>query len=240
MPQSTHSFDFPFSGREKERALLVKPLESALSGNGSITFILGESGTGKTRLAQNILDTAREKGFTCTLAKCPKGGSLLPYSVWTECLRQSADDMSARAFFEACGSTSSQIFRLLPEFAGRELQNNSEDGAVNPKVSSFEVQTVSQLHNFLAVAQFFYRFSLRSPLFLILDDMQWCDKTSVELFRHIQRGDFKGRRIAIVCTCRDSYLEAENPNLFTLISEMPFSDKISNVISLKDSILAKL
>ena len=78
MPQSTHSFDFPFSGREKERALLVKPLESALSGNGSITFILGESGIGKTRLAQNILDTAREKGFTCTLAKCPKGGVYYP------------------------------------------------------------------------------------------------------------------------------------------------------------------
>ena len=147
--------------------------------------------------------------------------------------------MSARAFFEACGSTSSQIFRLLPEFAGRELQNNSEDGAVDPKVSSFEVQTVSQLQIFEAVAQFFYRFSLRSPLFLILDDMQWCDKTSVELFRHIQRGDFKGRRIAIVCTCRDSYLEAENPNLFTLISEMPISDKISNVIKLERFDLGK-
>ncbi|MFI5421667.1 MAG: BREX system ATP-binding domain-containing protein, partial [Nitrososphaerales archaeon] len=93
MPQSTQTFDFPFSGREKERALLEKTLESALSENGSITFILGESGIGKTRLAQNILEIAREKGFTCTLAKCPKGGSLLPYSVWTECLRKLADDM---------------------------------------------------------------------------------------------------------------------------------------------------
>src|SRR5579872_2693257 len=181
MPKRSQTFDFPFLGREKEKEFLGRILDKASAGKGDLEFILGEAGIGKTRLAQAILEDAKEKGFICLTAKCPKGGSLLPYAVWIDCLRQLTRKMNVHEFVEACGNFPQQIFTLMPELDtsnnGGKSQSRSEEST--PSIEVLRSRSPALIYE--AVTQFLFRSSTRHPLMIFLDDLQWCDKTSFEL-----------------------------------------------------------
>ena len=52
----------PSSGREAERAELRRCLDQAVRGQGALVMIGGEPGVGKTRLAEELLLEARQRG----------------------------------------------------------------------------------------------------------------------------------------------------------------------------------
>ncbi|MGC8913450.1 MAG: BREX system ATP-binding domain-containing protein, partial [Thermoplasmata archaeon] len=52
-----------FVGREKELEFLKLRLEEAREGRGSTVFIAGESGVGKTRLAEEFAEICEKEGF---------------------------------------------------------------------------------------------------------------------------------------------------------------------------------
>jgi len=60
----------PFVGRDAEFAILKHKVEDTLAGNGSTVFIGGESGVGKTRLAEEIIAHAVKTNFQCFRAQC--------------------------------------------------------------------------------------------------------------------------------------------------------------------------
>ena len=53
----------PLVGRERELALLRSQVDAASRGEGSLVFITGEAGVGKTRLAWEVRSYARSQGF---------------------------------------------------------------------------------------------------------------------------------------------------------------------------------
>ena len=53
----------PLVGREQELGRVRQALDDAAAGRGSCWFVVGEPGSGKTRLAAELLQEARASGF---------------------------------------------------------------------------------------------------------------------------------------------------------------------------------
>ncbi len=72
-------------GRKEELDLLTEALDAAVSGSGSTLLVSGEAGLGKTRLLEEFIEIAKERGVR-TLA----GGALAdvsqPFLVFSEAL----------------------------------------------------------------------------------------------------------------------------------------------------------
>ena len=60
----------PFVGRESERADLQRLLDAAITGRGALVLLGGEPGVGKTRLAEEVLAEARQRGCLALTGRC--------------------------------------------------------------------------------------------------------------------------------------------------------------------------
>lgn len=61
--RSTDDLEPPFVGRVHERAVLASALEAAAAGSGTVVFVGGESGSGKSRLIHEAARDARSNGW---------------------------------------------------------------------------------------------------------------------------------------------------------------------------------
>lgn len=213
--------ELPFIDRENETARLKELLRQSSSGNGTLVFVSGEAGIGKTRFAREIATFARGMGFQCLSAKCARGPGVPSHAPWIELIREFSEEAPASRFLRACGANFDQIVRLVPELS---------ESASNPpsKVApSSSHRTPEEIHSeetqfLLALTGFFSRLSGNSPLLLILDDLQWCDAASLNLLRFfIGASNFAKSKTLILCLYRELEIDAgENPALARLIFEL--------------------
>ena len=81
-----------FVGRERELAELAPALEDATAGRGRLFLVSGESGVGKTRLADELASQAKDAGARVLWGRCSKRAGAPPYWPWTQAL-QPLDDV---------------------------------------------------------------------------------------------------------------------------------------------------
>ena len=97
----------PLEGRTEELELLEAGLEDALAGRGRLFVVVGDAGTGKTRLADELASSAKQRGTRILWGRGWAGGGAPAYWPWTQALRDSlpaagSDDPEAQfRFFEA-------------------------------------------------------------------------------------------------------------------------------------------
>ncbi|MEN3312824.1 MAG: hypothetical protein V7645_2153 [Actinomycetota bacterium] len=97
----------PLEGRTEELGLLEAGLDDALAGRGRLFVIVGDAGTGKTRLADELASTAKQRGARILWGRGWAGGGAPPYWPWTQALRDALPTASAEEpaeqfrFFEA-------------------------------------------------------------------------------------------------------------------------------------------
>jgi DNA-binding SARP family transcriptional activator len=82
-----------FVGRERELAELRAALEDAAAGRGRLFLVSGESGIGKTRLADEVASRAKDAGARVLWGRCSKQGGAPPYWPWTQALQPLGSDV---------------------------------------------------------------------------------------------------------------------------------------------------
>ena len=114
-----------FVGRDAELAELGHALEDAAAGRGRLFLVSGESGVGKTRLADEVASRAKESGMTVLWGRSARLGGAPAYWPWAQALRglgdaapgfdEPADDRARFALFTSVAE------RLRTESARRPL-----------------------------------------------------------------------------------------------------------------------
>lgn len=173
------------------RAELVQTVRSALLGDGAhgqtaAVFLTGESGVGKTRLLGEIGDRLREQGAVVLTGSCLDIGDASPLHPLLQALRRFDADLSTRA------RTSSAVRGLLQMFA---------DETAGPDGAGALLERVSRGLHLIAEGR---------PLVLILDDLQWVDRSTRQLLLYLLAG-LGDLQLSVLAAVRAESLQGAHP-----------------------------
>ena len=124
-------------------------------------------------------------------------GLAIPYQPFAEALRHYVDHVETLAL----GRFGGDLHRLVPELPQRV------GGLDDPLQSDPETER-HRLYE--AVALWLSDASAASPLVLVLDDLQWATRPTIELLRHVL-GSSHASRLLVIATYRDSDVDRSHP-----------------------------
>jgi len=185
----------PMIGREAELALMDAVLRAATSGNGSTMFVSGDGGVGKTRILASAAEKATREGWNVVLGRAYAVETGIPYSLFADALLPSLRQLEPGALSVLSRGGTAELAYLFPALSSSGNRTSAGAGADPSELKS------RLLWNF---TQFLGRFAARQPLCLVLENLQWADAASLELFHFVAR-QISGHRIALLA----SYNETE-------------------------------
>jgi transcriptional regulator with XRE-family HTH domain len=230
-----------FVGREAELAQLEAWLQDALNGHGRIAFVTGEAGRGKTSLLAEFAQRVQQQhkklvvaGGTCNAFS----GAGDPYLPFRDILRMSVGDVEREW---ASGVISRQQAVRLWRLAPFTLQTLLADGQVlidslipaslltriataHPNSPTNWSEQLNRLQKgrrqpgereqrqlFEQFYEVLSRLAGRQPLLLLLDDLQWADRGTINLLFHLGRR-LAASRILILGAYRPSEIALARPD----------------------------
>ncbi|WP_431914513.1 BTAD domain-containing putative transcriptional regulator [Nonomuraea jabiensis] len=156
-------------GRGAELGVLRQAIEAALTGRSALAIVEGEPGVGKTRLLQETAAEASRLGPFVVWVSCLEGAGTPPMWPWEQALRPILDSLPAPL----------REKWLASDLGG--LLEPRDDSAAVPAVpdSGAQFRLLEQVVTVVGQA------SAQRPTLLILDDLQWADAVSLQLFGHL-------------------------------------------------------
>lgn len=195
----------PFIGREQEMAELIEALDNAKGGHGGLVMLVGEPGIGKTRLIEELETVALEHGLHLAKAACYESGSSPPYWPWTQAIRSVLIEPS-EAVLAALDTRAAVIAEIVPEIGNLvpDLELLSE---LEPEQARFRL--------FDSVASFFGEIVALESMIIVLDDLHWADRSSLDMLEFIAR-DIGSSKLLLVGMYRGMELSRQHPLSETL------------------------
>jgi hypothetical protein len=199
-----------FIGREAECDRLRALVTQARSGRGALVLLKGGAGIGKTRLALEIAGYASRQGFRVLLGHCYEREEPHPYLPFVEMLETAlAQARSLEPFRRALGDNAAELAQMAPR-----LRRVFPDIPVPLDLPPQQARRCL----FQSLAEALAREARRVPQFLILDDLQWADESTLALLAHLAR-HVAQLPVVLVGTYRDTDLDM-NPALVRTLEEL--------------------
>ncbi len=188
-------------GREQERAQLLRLVNAAIEGNGSMVLIGGEPGIGKTHLTRAILSEAAKRGCFAMLGHCYEMEGSPPYGPFIEMLECSARVAPRDAFRDELGDAAPEIAKLMPEL--RRIYSDIPAALELPP---------EQQRRFLfnAYREFVERAAHAAPIVMAFEDLQWADESALLLVEHLAQ-TVSEIPMLIIGTYRDTEVDVTRP-----------------------------
>jgi DNA-binding SARP family transcriptional activator/tetratricopeptide (TPR) repeat protein len=166
-------------GREPELAQLEELwlMASGQEGSGQLVFLAGDAGIGKTTLTADVARRVHAAGATVLAGRSPRE-TVVPYQPILEALRHWALNVPASELSSAAREYGSELSRLIPELR-RRAPDLPPPPADEPETERYRL--------FEAVVGLLTELSRGAPVLLVLDDLQWADRPTLLLLRHLAR-----------------------------------------------------
>lgn len=207
-PQGAHLI-----GRQAEWQKLLTSWRMAASGHAHCLVIAGEAGIGKTRLAEELTTWVSNQGIRTAHTRVYAAEGALAYAPVTEWLRTEAVQSGWQGL-ETVWLT--ELARLLPEL----LVNQPRLRRPEPLRESWQRKLL-----FEALARAMLAANL--PLLLVLDDLQWCDRETLEWLHYLLRYA-PAAPLLILGTVRPEEVGREHP-WTTLLLELRSAGRVSEL-----------
>jgi class 3 adenylate cyclase/tetratricopeptide (TPR) repeat protein len=191
----------PFVGRETERAELRRCLDQVAKGQGALVMIGGEPGVGKTRLAEELMAEARQRGMTAFIGHCYEMEGAPPYIPFVEILEAASRVVPPEALREALGDSAPEVAKLMPE-----LRRLFPDIPASPELPPEQ----ERRYLFNGMRDFVARTGRNQPVVYVLDDLHWATDASLLLLQHLAQ-QLHEMPVLIIGTYRDVELDVARP-----------------------------
>ncbi len=200
-------------GRQREWQQLMIAWRQIAQGQVRFVLISGDPGIGKTRLVNELVHWAGQQGHAATTARGYAAEGSLAYDPIVEWLRseilqermQRLDDIWLL-----------EVARLVPEVRTQ----HSHLPFPHPLTEGWQ-----RRHFFEALARAFL--SAAEPLVLVLEDLQWCDRETLDWLHYLLRFD-PHSRLLVVGTARMDEIDPDHP-LYTLLHDLRQSGQVTEM-----------
>jgi tetratricopeptide (TPR) repeat protein len=190
-----------FVGREPELRLLQSAFDSAASGQGSLTMVVGEPGIGKTAITEQLATYAALRGGQALVGHCYEEGSLsLPYLAFIEAMRSYASSRDVTELKKELGPGAPDVGRIVSEV--RERLNLQPSPKENPEEEKYRLMQ--------AVTEFLGNIAVTQPLVIVLEDLHTADRGTLEMLGHVAR-NLGNKRLLLLGTYRDIEVDRTHP-----------------------------
>ena len=198
-----------FVGRRPELDTLRTAIDDAIRGQGRFFLIAGEPGIGKSRLAEEGLRIAHQRGMRVLVGRCWEAGGAPAYWPWVQALRPYLRELDPDALQGRLGSGAADIAQLFPEL--RELLPNLPEPTAPESVGA-------RIRLFDATVAFLDSIARERPLVVFFDDLHAADEPSLLLLRFVAR-EVAGTGLLLIAAFRDVDPTLRDP-LRTALSEL--------------------
>jgi len=187
-----------FVGRGEELHVINAAWSRVSAGSArEIVLVAGEAGLGKTTLVARAAREAFDQGATVLFGHCEED-LVTPYQLFAETLRHYVTHAPEDELLAHVAEHGSELVRLVPALTGRIRDL--------PPTKATDAESERSLL-FAAVVGILSAASAERPLVLLLDDIQWADKGSLLLLRHLGLND-RPMRLLVLATYRDNEVSA--------------------------------
>jgi DNA-binding SARP family transcriptional activator len=184
-----------FVGRARELESLDETWRRTCDSQSGMVWVTGEPGIGKTRLVHAFADRLRRDGIQAVEARAYPTLGALAYGPVVAWLRA---PIFASALARATSAARRQLARLLPELDAGAAGNGFDDELT-------EAERRQRLHD--AVIPVLSH--PEAPRVLILDDIQWSDRESVDLLSGLLLR--ATRPLLVLATLRTGETDSDQP-----------------------------
>ncbi len=194
-----------FVGRDEQMARLGEALDSARHGKGTVQFLTGEAGIGKSTLTAALAERALADGFLVLYGACTAhtGSPLQPLIAALRSHFAATEDHDIRL-----GPLSGELARLMPEVGERFEVGQAV-------IADPETERIRLLD---AVAGCLRATATEDPLLLVLDDLHWAGPVTAAMVEHIGR-TLSDAPISVIATYRSDEIDRDHP-LSPVVSDL--------------------
>ncbi|MFQ5918249.1 MAG: adenylate/guanylate cyclase domain-containing protein, partial [Candidatus Binatia bacterium] len=175
-----------FVGRKNSMGAFMEAYEKAKSGSGQVVGIVGEAGVGKSRLLLEFKNRLPQGEFAYLEGRCLHYGGSMAYLPILDILRSYFDIQEGDREYLVKKKMEEKILQLdeslksiLPPFQEILSLKVDEDAYLQ-----LEPQQ-RKLKAFEAIRDLLVRESENKPIVLVVEDLQWIDKTSEEFLNYL-------------------------------------------------------
>lgn len=174
-------------GRDAELSTLVTALDAARDGRGRIVLLSGEAGIGKSRLAAELASLARDHGMACLEGRAHPLHAGLAYAPIVEAVR-------------------GHLTALAPPKSARLLDGLTDLGRLLadprlPDAPPLGDSALERTRMFEAAGHLLARIAEQSPVLLVVEDLHWADRGTIELVHYLGRAA-EQHRILVLASYR--------------------------------------
>jgi diguanylate cyclase (GGDEF)-like protein len=187
----TYSFDL-FVGRKAELEKLHREFDRALTMNGRPVYIIGDTGVGKKRLAEEFRRRLAGKDVLYLQGRFFESSKAIPYKTIYDSLHSHLAVM-----LEENPDMVRSLFGALSERIMKDFQEGESFRFFNSTVQTGTEQEKYIIFDYLT--KIFIGLSRERPLIFFLEDMQWADSLSLEFLSYLNHNGAKSRMMVIGC-----------------------------------------
>ncbi|MEO7000481.1 MAG: AAA family ATPase, partial [Ktedonobacterales bacterium] len=190
---------------------------SAVGGAGQTVLISGEAGIGKSRLVAEAKTFAAQGGARVLQGNCFEPDRALLYAPLLDLFRGLFAARSPVDIAHDIGTAAPELVKLLPEL-GSYLPDLTPTPALEPE------QEKRRLYD--ALAQLFLHLAAQQPLMIVIEDLHWCDDTSLGFLLYLARHSV-ARPLLLLMTYRSDELHADLRHLLASLDRERLATEIA-------------